>query len=145
MLSHHSVANECLEKIERYPGDVTEQTYKREIFYYYAQRRCIADRIPQERTLLRRDALRKCIGRSVVTGRDRSSIFVSRAAAITRFRAVIDNAYLGLCGLLCAFGATFLGDVASIPGHKIIPSYSIQPCSINRFDRQTRIPRQPFG
>lgn len=93
-LLHGSVANECLEKIGRYPGDVTERTYKRAIFYYYVD----VD-TSRDRTLLRRNAPRKCIERcAAVTGRDRSSIFVSlKRAAITRFMAVIDNAYLGLC------------------------------------------------
>jgi len=50
--------NECLEKIGGYPDDVTERTYKRAIFYYYAN----VD-TSQERTLLRRNAPRKCIGR----------------------------------------------------------------------------------
>lgn len=81
-----------------------------------------------------------------MTGRDRFFIFIDRGA-ITRFRAVIDNAYLGPRGLLYAFGITFHSNLASIPSEraserKIVQSCSIESCSINRFDQQTRIPRR---
>lgn len=83
-------------------------------------------------------------GGAAVTGRDRSFIFLSVVTAITRLRTVIDNAYLGLRGLLNAFGIRYPEQCSKHPAseHKIIPPHSIQPCSINRFDQQTRIPRR---
>lgn len=111
----------------------------RAIFYCYG-RRYIAgsDSMSKEWTVLRRDAPRKCTRAAQRWLAGIVPLFLSAVTAITRLRTVIDNAYLGLRGLLNAFGIRFPVQCSkhSASEHKIIPPHSIQPCSINRFDQQ---------